>query len=159
MTGSPSENVEYAGFWIRVGASIIDTILVMMITYPILYAVYGWAGLDYSAAMQTTGFVDILLTWIFPAVAVIWFWVAKQATPGKMLLSLRVVDAKTGGNLSVGQSLVRYVGYFVSAIPFCLGLIWVGFDNKKQGWHDKIAGTVVVRSKLRGTEPVRFPQA
>jgi uncharacterized RDD family membrane protein YckC len=69
------------------------------------------------------------------------------------------VDAKTGSSLSVGQSLVRYVGYFVSAIPFCLGLIWVGFDSKKQGWHDKIAGTVVVRSKQRGTEAVRFPQA
>lgn len=159
MTDLNPENVEYAGFWIRVGASIIDSILLMMITYPILYAIYGWVGLDYGEAMQTTGFVDILLTWILPVVAVIWFWVAKQATPGKMLLSLRVVDAKTGSSLSVAQSLVRYLGYFVSAIPFCLGLFWVGFDSKKQGWHDKIAGTVVVRSKQRGTEAVRFPQA
>ena len=159
MTNLSPDTVEYAGFWIRVGASIIDSILLMMITYPILYAVYGWVGLDYGDAMKTTGFVDILLTWILPVVAVIWFWTAKQATPGKMLLSLRVVDAKTGGSLSVGQGLVRYVGYFVSAIPFCLGLIWVAFDSKKQGWHDKIAGTVVVRSKQRGTEAVRFPQA
>ena len=159
MTDLTPDTVEYAGFWIRVGASIIDSILLMMITYPILYAVYGWVGLDYGVAMRTTGFVDILLTWILPVVAVIWFWTAKQATPGKMLLSLRVVDAKTGSSLSVGQSLVRYVGYFVSAIPFCLGLIWVGFDSKKQGWHDKIAGTVVVRSKNAGTEAVRFPQA
>ena len=159
MTDLNPENVEYAGFWIRVGASIIDSILVMMITYPILYAVYGWAGLDYGVAMKSTGFIDILVTWILPLVAVIWFWVAKQATPGKMLLSLRVVDAKTGGSLSVGQSIARYLGYFVSGIPFGLGLIWVGIDKKKQGWHDKIAGTVVVRSKHRGTEAVRFPQA
>jgi uncharacterized RDD family membrane protein YckC len=159
MTDLNAEDVEYAGFWIRVGASIIDSILLMMITYPLLYAVYGWVGLDYGMAMQTTGFVSILLTWILPVVAVIWFWTAKQATPGKMLLSLRVVDAKTGGNLSVGQSIARYIGYFVAAIPFCLGLIWVGIDSKKQGWHDKLAGTVVVRSKLRGTEAVRFPQA
>jgi uncharacterized RDD family membrane protein YckC len=47
----------------------------------------------------------------------------------------------------------------VAGIPFFLGLIWVGFDSKKQGWHDKIAGTVVVRSKNAGTEAVRFPQA
>jgi uncharacterized RDD family membrane protein YckC len=159
MTDLNPDTVEYAGFWIRVGASIIDSILLMMITYPLLYAVYGWAGLDYGAAVQTTGFVSILVTWILPVIAVIWFWVAKQATPGKMLLSLRVVDAKTGGSLSVGQSIARYLGYFVSSIPFGLGLIWVGIDSKKQGWHDKIAGTVVVRSKLRGTEPVRFPQA
>ena len=159
MTDLNPDTVEYAGFWIRVGASIIDSILLMMITYPILYAVYGWAGLDYGVAMRTTGFVSILVTWILPVIAVIWFWVAKQATPGKMLLSLRVVDAKTGGNLSVGQSIARYLGYFVSIIPFGLGLIWVGIDKKKQGWRDKIAGTVVVRSKQRGTEPVRFPQA
>ena len=76
-----------------------------------------------------------------------------------MLLSLRVVDAKTGNSLSVGQSIVRYIGYFVAGIPFGLGIFWVGFDSKKQGWHDKIAGTVVVRSKQRGTEVVRFPQA
>ena len=158
MTDLTPENVEYAGFWIRVGASIIDSILLMMITYPILYAVYGWAGLDYGYAMRTTGFVDILITWILPMVAVIWFWTAKQATPGKMLLSLRVVDAKTGGSLSAGQSIARYLGYFVSGIPFGLGLIWVGIDKKKQGWHDKIAGTVVIRNKQRSTEPVRFPQ-
>ncbi|MEO8407836.1 MAG: RDD family protein, partial [Oxalobacteraceae bacterium] len=47
-------------------------------------------------------------------------------------------------------------GYFVSALPFCLGLIWVGLDKRKQGWHDKLAGTVVVRPKKRGTAPVRF---
>jgi uncharacterized RDD family membrane protein YckC len=76
-----------------------------------------------------------------------------------MLLSLRVVDAKTGGSLSVGQSIARYLGYFVAGIPFGLGILWVGFDSKKQGWHDKIAGTVVVRSRQRGTEAVRFPQA
>jgi uncharacterized RDD family membrane protein YckC len=157
MTDLNPDTVEYAGFWIRVGASIIDSILLMMITYPILYAVYGWVGLDYTG-MQTTGFISILLTWILPVIAVIWFWVAKQATPGKMLLSLRVVDAKTGSSLSVGQSLVRYVGYFVAGAPLFLGVFWIGFDSKKQGWHDKIAGTVVVRSKARGTEAVRFPQ-
>ena len=92
-------------------------------------------------------------------VAGIWFWVKMQGTPGKLLLSVRVVDAKTGRNLSVGQSFARYLGYFVSAIPLGLGLLWVGFDSKKQGWHDKIAGTVVVRNRRHGVEPVRFDQA
>ena len=156
MTDLNPENVEYAGFWIRVGASIIDSILLMMITYPLLIAIYGWAGVSYFDNMSSRGFVDILLTYILPVVAVIWFWVAKQATPGKMLLSLRVVDAKTGGSLSVGQSIARYLGYFVSGIPFGLGLIWVGIDSKKQGWHDKMAGTVVVRSKTPGSVPVQF---
>ncbi len=73
-----------------------------------------------------------------------------------MLLSLRVVDATTGNTLSVGQSLGRYLGYYVSTIPLLIGLIWVAFDSKKQGWHDKLAGTVVVRARSRGSEPVKF---
>jgi len=67
-----------------------------------------------------------------------------------------VVDARTGGPLSVSQAILRYLGYFVSTIPLCLGLLWVGFDARKQGWHDKIAGTVVVRSKHRMPTPVTF---
>jgi uncharacterized RDD family membrane protein YckC len=67
-----------------------------------------------------------------------------------------VVDATTGNTLSVGQSIGRYLGYYVSMIPLFIGLIWVAFDKRKQGWHDKLAGTVVIRSKARGTEPVRF---
>jgi uncharacterized RDD family membrane protein YckC len=102
MTDLSPDTVEYAGFWIRLGASIIDSILVMMITYPILYAVYDWAGLDYSVAMRTTGFEDILISWILPLVAVIWFWVAKRGAPGKLLLSLRVVvRSKNAGTEAV----------------------------------------------------------
>lgn len=73
-----------------------------------------------------------------------------------MAVSVRVVDADTGGPLTVGQSIGRYVAYFVSILPLFLGILWVAFDPRKQGWHDKLAGTVVVRSKQYGTEPVRF---
>ena len=66
------------------------------------------------------------------------------------------MDAETGEAMSLGQSVVRYLGYFVAALPLCLGLIWVAFDPRKQGWHDKIAGTVVVRRKGGRTAPVAF---
>ena len=83
---------------------------------------------------------------------------AAKFTPsaGQVTISLRVVDATTGGPLSLGQSIGRYLGYYVSTIPLLMGLIWVAFDRRKQGWHDKLAGTVVIRSKARGTERVRF---
>ena len=150
----PTE-VEYAGFWIRVGAALIDTLLLAAITLPLLVSIYGR---DYFGEETTffAGPADFLISWILPAVAVIAFWLTRQATPGKMALSLRVVDARTGNTLSVGQSLGRYVGYYVSTIPLLAGLIWVAFDSKKQGWHDKLAGTVVVRSRSRGSEPVKF---
>lgn len=71
-------------------------------------------------------------------------------------MPLRVVDAETGKTLSVGQAVARYLCYIISMLPLCLGFIWVAFDRRKQGWHDKIAQTVVVRAKDRGPERVRF---
>jgi uncharacterized RDD family membrane protein YckC len=73
-----------------------------------------------------------------------------------MAVSARVVDARTGNTLTVGQSIGRYLAYFVAMLPMFLGIIWVAFDPRKQGWHDKLAGTVVIRPKHRGPEPVRF---
>ncbi|MDE2599190.1 MAG: RDD family protein [Rhodocyclaceae bacterium] len=143
------ETIEYGGFWIRVGASLIDTLLMLCIIVPLLIAIYGWS---YFAPAQTgfiAGIADFLLSYILPAVAVILFWMYRQATPGKMMLKLKVVDAKTGGPLTLGQSIIRYIGYYVSSIPLCIGLIWVGLDARKQGWHDKMAGTVVIRTRKR----------
>jgi uncharacterized RDD family membrane protein YckC len=75
-----------------------------------------------------------------------------------MAISARIVDAKTGGKPSSGQLIARYLGYFVATLPFLLGFFWVAFDPRKQGWHDKLAHSVVVRGRNR-TAPVRFPQA
>ena len=72
-------------------------------------------------------------------------WVKFAGTPGKRLLRLKVLDEKSGENLTVGQAILRYIGYFPSTLVFFLGFIWIAFDSKKQGWHDKIAKSVVVR--------------
>ena len=79
------EAVTYAGFWVRVGATLIDALLIMLVTMPILVSVYG-SGYIFSEEI-VQGKVDFLLTWAFPAVAVITFWVLKSATPGKMAFS------------------------------------------------------------------------
>jgi uncharacterized RDD family membrane protein YckC len=148
------ENLEYVGFWPRVGASIIDTLLLGFICWPIATKVYG------PSYWVSTGLIkgpaDFLISWVFPAVAVLLFWVYRQATPGKMAVSARIVDARTGEKPSTGQLVGRYFGYYVSIIPFFVGLIWVAFDSRKQGWHDKLAGTVVVRAKSRSPEAVKF---
>ncbi len=147
---------EYVGFWPRVGASIIDAIIVFIITAPPLLAIYGWGYFINNNGPLVAGPADFLLSWVLPAVAVILFWLYKQATPGKMVVSARVVDARTGKTLTVGQSVGRYLAYFVAILPLFLGIIWVAFDPRKQGWHDKLAGSVAVRPKHRGPEPVRF---
>lgn len=147
-------NYEYAGFWVRTGAAIIDSLLIMVITFPLLISIYGWKY--FGSEKVISGPADFLISWVLPAVAVIWFWTQKQATPGKMALSLRVLDADSGEALSIGQSIGRYLAYFVSMLPLALGLLWVGFDSRKQGWHDKLARSVVVRAKNRGIETVSF---
>jgi uncharacterized RDD family membrane protein YckC len=150
------QNLEFVGFWIRVWATIIDTFLIGLITVPLLISVYGT---DYYAT-ESTGFIagpaGFFISWVFPAIAIIVFWNYKSATPGKMAISAKIVDAQTGKKASTRQLVGRYFGYFLSTIPLGLGIIWVAFDKRKQGWHDKLAGTVVVRMQNTGSEPVKF---
>lgn len=133
----------YVGFWKRVAASLIDTLAVFAVILPVLVAVHGTSYFS-KAKGGLAGPVDFLLQVVFPAVAVILFWKFRGATPGKMLVSARVVDAKTLGPLSSGQAIGRYFAYFVSILPLMLGFLWVAFDKRKQGFHDKLAGTVVI---------------
>ncbi len=139
-----TEDMAYVGFWARVGASIIDIILVWAIIGPLLTLYYGTAYWQASEGL-VAGWVDVLLSWVFPAVATLLFWFAKDATPGKMAIGAVIVDARTGEKPSSGQYVLRYVGYLISSVVLALGIIWVAFDRRKQGWHDKMAQTVVVK--------------
>lgn len=163
----------YAGFWIRVWASIIDSALLLLIVFPLLSLIVpGLSGpnttggrlitpdgrIDYGALSlmpALPGPLHILIYWVLPAAVVVLFWLAREATPGKMAIGARIVDARLGTRPSARQYIGRYLGYYVSTIPLGLGLIWVGIDPRKQGWHDKLARTVVVR-RPRTVETVRF---
>jgi len=140
-----SQEIIYVGFWARVAASIIDTIIIMAVTMPLLLAIYGKEYLLGDSFIH--GAADFLISYILPAVAVILFWIYKSATPGKMAINAEIVDAKTFGKPSKAQLIGRYLGYYVSMIPLMLGIIWVAFDARKQGWHDKLAGTVVIQKR------------
>lgn len=156
MKGNQMKNEDslvYAGFWIRVWATIIDMFLFVLITAPILSFIYGKKYFEYKGPIQ--GPADFSLTQVLPAIAIIAFWIYKSATPGKMAISAKIVDAKTGDQPSTAQFIGRYFAYFISVLPMCLGIVWVAFDKRKQGWHDKLAGTVVVR-KNNWVEPVKF---
>ena len=153
------EELEYVGFWARAGAAVIDTVLTMCITVPLIVWFYGW---EYFYAKKTglvQGPADAVISWVLPVALVLSFWIYKQATPGKMAIGSRIVDARSGGPMSFTQSVVRYLGYLVSVFPLGLGIWWVAFDAKKQGWHDKMAGTIVVRAKHRHISPVVFDKS
>ncbi len=145
---------QYAGFWIRVLASLIDTLALMLIVAPVLMATGGAGLFDIKNTMA--GPMGLVINYIFPALAIVAFWIYKTATPGKIVTGLTIIDEKSGQPPSPAQCIVRYLGYFVSTVPLCLGLIWVAFDKRKQGWHDKIAGTVVIKkatNKANDIEP------
>ncbi|MEO6918386.1 MAG: RDD family protein [Collimonas sp.] len=149
--------LEYVGFWARLLASLIDTVLLLLVITPIMLAIFGSAYWEDSRLVK--GPAGLLFEWLLPAIATIGFWWLKQGTPGKMAIGAKIVDAKSGQEPKPAQLAVRYVGYFVSTFALCLGFAWVGWDKKKQGWHDKMAGTVVVRRKDHGKkEKVIFQQ-
>lgn len=147
----------YVGFWARFLAMFIDNIWVTIVLVLVLLAVFGQdfmamatMGPDASpemagAAMQGAA-GSVIVQLLLPAILIVGFWMWKATTPGKMVVSAKIVDAKTLGEPSTGQLIVRYVGYFISAFVFGLGFLWVAFDKRKQGWHDKIAGTLVVKT-------------
>jgi len=140
-----SEEFEYAGFWARFFATIIDTVIIIIITLPLTMMVYGDELLTNTSILM--GPADLLINYILPFVAVILFWYFKSATPGKMLLKITIIDANDGGKMSVPQSIARYFAYIPAMLPLCLGFIWVAWDAKKQGWHDKLAKTLVIKQK------------
>jgi uncharacterized RDD family membrane protein YckC len=140
---SLDEIVEYAGFWRRLLAVLIDSILLLCFTMPLLGAIYGWDYFLESRSLIPNG-TELIISYLLPALATIVFWKTRQATPGKMLLSMKIVDAETGGAMSAGQAVGRFFGYFVSTLVFLLGYLAIAFDPRKQSWHDKLAGTVVV---------------
>jgi uncharacterized RDD family membrane protein YckC len=135
---------QYAGFWIRLIASIIDTILLVIVLLVIAFTLYS-AGLI-TDNPDDLGIVGIFLNYVIPFILVLIFWHFKSATPGKIITHMSIVDAETGGKPSSGQFIIRYIAYYISAIPLLLGFIWIGFDKRKQGWHDKIAKTVVLKT-------------
>src|SRR5262245_20849845 len=136
---------EYVGFWARVGASLIDSILMVIILVP--FARLFGVGMDIESALRFDSPANIMVNGVLPAIAVILFWMYRQATPGKILIGAKIVDEKTLGKPSTGQLIGRYFAYYLSTIVLLLGFIWVGFDARKQGWHDKLAGTLVIKSR------------
>jgi len=139
---------EYVGFWLRVWASVIDSFLALAICLPILTWIYGKEYWSSTALVQ--GPADLLISWVLPAIAIVLFWIYREATPGKMAVSARIVDARTGEHPSTGQLIGRYFAYYLSMLPLMAGFLWVAFDPRKQGWHDKLANTVVVRRRSSG---------
>ena len=146
----PAPGLRYAGFWIRFASYLIDVIPIGIIG-GILNVSTGTGyscRFDSSNAYSCNAGTGYIGTWVgFLILGVYWVltWSLLGASLGQKALGMRVVNAINGERIDIVKAVLRYVGFVISAIPFALGLIWAGFDPRKQGWHDKIAGTYVVR--------------
>jgi uncharacterized RDD family membrane protein YckC len=146
----------YGGFWIRFVAVFIDGIIVAIpgvilgVIVGIMAAVANGVSNNSNGSTTTnaafggaTLLVD-LISFVITVGYFVYFW-GKGQTLGMRLFHLRVADATTGQPIGYGRAGLRYLGYILSVIVCYIGLIWAAFDSRKQGWHDKIASTVVLQ--------------
>lgn len=179
------DEIVYAGFNDRAFAGVIDAGLCIFLFYQPFYAIarmlfgheramqfYSLAGLAMTqeqqlAMVSSPGyFTDYILNSIMQMAVIgavyIVVWSYSSATPGKWLLRMRIVDARTGCRPTQRQFIIRFFAAILSFLPLTLGFLWIAFDEKKQGWHDKLAGTVVVKVKhwrLTPPDVSEYPEA
>jgi len=147
----------YGGFWRRLVAFLIDKVIlyfVSLILFLIGLLALGLKGdmlgrvlaspADLTHGMGIFALLYLTASLLAGMTYFTWFHGIVGRTPGKMLLGLRVIQA-SGDPITPGIAFLRWVGYLISGPIFCLGFLWVAFDGRKQGWHDKIAATLVIR--------------
>ena len=122
---------EFGGFWRRFAAHIIDGIILCIVFVPLAIFVPKVVYYCVAAPLQLIYYIG--------------FWTWKGQTLGKMVMGIKIVAAD-GGPIGLGRAIIRYLSYIVSAIILYLGFIMIAFDSRKQGLHDKIAGTFVIRT-------------
>ena len=140
-----NQSSEYVGLRLRLWAFLVDLLVFVFFSVPFLYLIHGREY--FKSAISVRGPVDLINTLVFPSLAILLFWLAWSATPGKMVVSAKIVDVKSGQKPTAKQFLLRFAGYFLALLPLGFGILWIAFDPRKQGWHDKLAGTAVVRAK------------
>ena len=148
----PTTTPRYAGFVTRALASLIDlailaaVVLLLAAAAQAIGALLTLYGVLFSRPSQAVGPVRIAIALLGLGAFVAYpiaFWVLAGQTPGKALMGLRVVrlDHKP---MTIGRALARYVGYWLAALPLFVGFLWILLDQRRQGWHDKLAGTGVL---------------
>jgi len=150
---------QYAGFVSRAIAFVVDLVIISIVIFLVTAVIelildfFGLGGLTVEVGQVqdlTDLVVDLAITlaavgvnFCFMVGYTLFFWVLVGQTPGKALLGIRLVRFD-GQRMTLKRSLVRFLAYWVSALPLGLGFLWVLIDNKRQGWHDKIVNTCVI---------------
>jgi uncharacterized RDD family membrane protein YckC len=147
----------YAGFVTRLAAYMLDALIVTAILATTT-AVIGFM-LEYANASRLAerivNYGILAFGILFYLGYYIGFWLLAGQTPGKRVMGVRIVRTD-GGRLTFGNAVRRLVGYWLSTFAF-LGYLWILADNRRQGWHDKLAGTMVIYAwpEVEAAMPIR----
>jgi uncharacterized RDD family membrane protein YckC len=136
--------MEYAGFWRRFLPYIIDLMIgfvILVLSLELLSAIHNHI---FALGVDLINSLGFLIAILFSAMLTIFCWTHWGMTLGKFIFRIKVVD-KNGNKLTYDKSFIRLVGYTLSAIILYLGYLWIAFDEKKQGLHDKMAESFVVK--------------
>ncbi|MDP4599231.1 MAG: RDD family protein [Pseudomonadales bacterium] len=152
-TAAPG-TLAYVGFRRRFMAFLIDSLFASILLYPLTWLFTSPAlsmGVDLTNAQQVNQMISGMLTHLSIQTVLVGgvfvaLWMRWGSSPGKMLLQCHIVDAHTGGPATTRQLVIRYIGYYLSLLPLGLGFFWIGLAPRKQGWHDMLANTLVVRT-------------
>ena len=138
--------VEVIGIGRRLITFLIDALIIVIIQVVLVSLVAALATTVSSdgGSGSRIGIVAACFSFIISATYFVVFWGMTGQTVGKMALGFKVIGL-SGEAVSWETAILRYFGYFVSGGILGIGFIWAGFDAKRQGWHDKLAKTLVVR--------------
>jgi len=161
---SSTEQLHFAGFWSRAAARIIDLVLILA-AFNVIYladrlgADAGlWSGMglgerDLSGAgFSMANILRGLFFLSFPVFYYVYLHGTCGQTFGKMALKIKVVN-EDGTPLDYRKAFLRWLGYFLCDLTFYIGYVWAAFDHRKQGLHDKVCKTLVVRTDVRFPVP------
>ena len=140
-TPGPAPGVEFAEPGARLVAYIIDVLIITGVT--VLLSIIGVVFLVILPIISVLFWLGAVLFGLayFP-----YFWAKDGQTIGNRQMRIRVVRDMDGGPLSMGSAILRLVGYWISGAVFYIGYIWIFVDQRRRGWMDLIAGTVVVKA-------------
>ena len=150
----PETAVRYMGFWIRLGAAVIDGIVIWFVCLgiSILILIYIFSSLRYYRGPIWDLESSLLATLLFIPVSWLYYWLftgLRGQTLGKMVFGIRVANVQ-GSVPGLGMAALREIpGKILSFVVIFLGFLWIIWDGRNQGWHDKIAKTYVFKVKSR----------
>lgn len=161
----PRHDKKYATFNRRMMAATIDSLILMFTTpvfnilFPIRtdslqkytvdmadpaagqrYLMQVLTDADFMISWMTNGFAQVIVFCILSGIC----WHYWSATPGKMLMRIKIVDADSEQRITTNQIVVRASAYILSGLAFFMGFFWIGINKRRQGWHDTVANTVVI---------------